>query len=96
MDAEQAYMAAFLITGSHVDAELARARQRAKLAVCPICGDGFEVGDAVELYDNRNVHQQCVVACADMLFWADWHRQSADAGRQRLPELRRRLEYVGG
>ena len=35
-------------------------------------------------------------AHADMLFWADWHRQSADAGRQRLPVLRRRLEYVGG
>lgn len=35
-------------------------------------------------------------AHADMLFWADWHRQSADAGRQRLSVLRHRLEYVGG
>jgi hypothetical protein len=66
MDADQAYTAAFLITGDHIEAELARARQRDKLAVCPICGDGFEVGDAVELYDNRNAHQQCVVACADI------------------------------
>jgi len=62
MDAEQAYMAAFLITGSHVDAELARARQRAKLAVCPICGDGFKHGDTVHLYQGRNAHRDCVEA----------------------------------
>ena len=31
-----------------------------------------------------------------MLSFAAMKRQAADAGRQRLPELRRRLEYVGG
>ena len=66
MDAEQACTVAFLITGDHIEAELARARQRAKLAVCPICGDGFEHGDTVHLYQGRNAHQQCVVACADI------------------------------
>ncbi len=66
MDAEQAYTAAFLITGDHIEAELARSRQRAKLAVCPICGDVFEHGDTVHLYPGRNAHQQCVVACADI------------------------------
>ena len=68
MDAEHAYMAAFLITGSHVDAELARSRQRAKLAVCPICGDSFEVGDTVHLYQGRNVHRDCVEAGAEIQY----------------------------
>jgi len=66
MDAEQAYMAAFLITGSHVDAELARTRQRAKLAVCPICGDNIEAGDTVLEYQGRNAHSQCVEAGAEI------------------------------
>lgn len=66
MDAEQAYMTAFLITGSHVDAELAKARQRAKLAVCPICGDGFEAEDSVDLYQGRYAHEECIMAGIDI------------------------------
>ena len=68
MDAEQAYMAAFLITGSHVDAELARAKVRKQLAVCPICGDGFETGDIVLEHEGRNAHRDCVEAGAEIQY----------------------------
>ena len=68
MNADQAYMAAFLITGSHIDAELARTRQRAKLAVCPICGDNIEAGDTVWEYQGRNAHSQCVEAGAEISY----------------------------
>lgn len=68
MDEDQAYTAAFLITGDHIEAELARARQRAKLAVCPICGDGFEKGDTVLEYQGRNAHRDCVEAGAEISY----------------------------
>ena len=66
MDAEHAYMAAFLITGSHVDAEIARDKVRKQLTVCPICGDGFEDGDIVFEYQERNAHRDCVEAGAEI------------------------------
>lgn len=68
MDEDQVYMATFLVTGSHIDAEIARTRQRAKLAVCPICGDGFETGDTVDLYKGRNAHRDCVEAGAEISY----------------------------
>jgi len=68
MDAEHAYMAAFLITGDRLEAELARTRQRAKLAVCPICGDNIEAGDTVWEYQGRNAHSQCIVAGAEISY----------------------------
>lgn len=68
MDAEHAYMAAFLITGDRLEAELARTRQRAKLAVCPICGDNIEAGDTVWEYQGRNAHSQCVEAGAEISY----------------------------
>ena len=39
MDEDQAYMAAFLITGSHIDAELARTRQRQPSVEITLMGD---------------------------------------------------------
>ena len=66
MDAEHAYMAAFLITGSHVDAAIARDKVRKRLAVCPICGDSFEAGDTIDLYQNSNAHRDCVEAGAEI------------------------------
>lgn len=66
MDADRAYMAAFLISGDHLDAERAREKVRKQLAVCPLCGDGFEKGDTVETHQGRNAHQQCVVAGAEI------------------------------
>ena len=68
MDADQAYTAAFLITGSHIDAELARVKQRQLLAVCPICDDGIEAGDTVDLYQGRNAHRDCVEAGAEISY----------------------------
>jgi len=68
MDEDQAYMAAFLITGSHIDAFLARTRQRQLLAFCPICGDGFKKGDTVDLYQGRNAHRDYVEAGAEISY----------------------------
>lgn len=66
MDEDQAYMAAFLITGDRLEAENARTRQRAKLAVCPICGDNIDASNTVWLYQGRNAHSQCVEASAEI------------------------------
>jgi len=68
MDEDQAYMAAFLITGDRLEAENARTRQRAKLAVCPICGDNIEAGDTVLEYQGRNAHRDCVEAGAEISY----------------------------
>jgi hypothetical protein len=68
MNEDQAYDIAFLITGSHIDAELARTRQRQLLVVCPICGDGFEKGDTVDLYQGCNAHRDCVEAGAEISY----------------------------
>ena len=68
MDADRAYMAAFLITGDRLEAEKARARHRKRLTLCPICGDGFEAGDEVMEYQNRNAHRDCVEAGAEITY----------------------------
>lgn len=60
----------------------------AGIVTSELWAEHYEIEAAMVTFDAQ--------AHADMLFWADWHRQSADAARQRLPELRRRLEYVGG
>jgi len=68
MDAEHAYMAAFLITGDHLEAERARAKARKQLEVCPICGNGFETEDSVDLYQGRYAHEECIVAGAEISY----------------------------
>jgi hypothetical protein len=68
MDADQAYMAAFLISGDHLDAERAREKVRKQLAVCAICGDGIEAGDTVDLYQGCNAHRDCVEAGAEISY----------------------------
>jgi len=66
MDAEHAYMAAFLITGDHLEAERARAKARKQNAVCPICGDGFEASEIVGDYQGDYAHMDCVEATVEV------------------------------
>lgn len=60
MDLSLAYMTAFLITGSHVDAEIARAK--AQRVYCSSCGDEIMADD--EVIDN--MHVQCAEAGAEI------------------------------
>jgi len=60
MDPSLAYMTAFLITGSHIDAEIARAK--ARRAICSSCGDEITPDD--ETIDGQ--HRQCAEAGAEI------------------------------
>lgn len=60
MDPSLAYMTTFLITGSHIDAEIARAK--AQRVYCSSCGDQITADD--ETIDG--MHRQCAEAGAEI------------------------------
>ena len=59
-DPQRAYEIAFLITGSHIDAEIARAKARRPM--CAGCGDEITADD--ETIDG--MHRQCAEAGAEI------------------------------
>jgi hypothetical protein len=63
-------------------------RMNVAIADCEQSAEHFETTASQVTFDAE-VH-------ALMLGYAAQFRAAADEGRERLPELRRRLEYVGG
>ena len=58
-DLQRAYEIAFLITGSHIDAEIARAKAG---RACPACGDEITTDDETV----GEMHRDCAEAGADI------------------------------